>query len=291
VSQADLLEAVAAILLGQGPTAAAGGVITAHSMAESREPLHILLAEDNPVNQEVAATMLRKRGHKVELAGDGREAVAAVRTRSFDVVLMDIQMPDLDGYAATAQIRALPGRGDVPIIALTAHAYGTEYEHCIAAGMNGFVTKPFKAKELFAAVEGARAQRTPKRPIGPAPAEEKPVEHFVDLEGFRDQLRRSGVEEAIDGILETFLESTPSRVQTLIATLAAGSPLEVSRAAHAVKSSAGAIGARPLAALLAEIEKEGEEGTLVDRDGLSRRVREGFSAALKEVREYHTAGV
>ena len=129
--------------------------------ALAHQHLTILLAEDNPVNQEVAATMLRRRGHHVDVVGTGTEAVAQVSHEHYDVVLMDIQMPEMNGLEATRAIRAMPGCADVPIVALTASAEADERQPCLASGMNGYVTKPFKACELFAAAEEWGARTAP----------------------------------------------------------------------------------------------------------------------------------
>ncbi len=282
VSRSDLLETVAAILEGGGAWSPQGSIITRHSLAEARESVRILVAEDNPVNQDVAATMLRRRGHRVDLAGNGREAIAAVRDTRYDVVLMDIQMPEVDGFEATAAIRQLPGCQDLPIIALTAHAFSAERERCLAAGMNGFLSKPFRAQELFAVVEGrgagsSRAPAESPRVVGPVP---------VDLDTLRRQLHEAGAEAALDGIVDTFLESVPERVTTLHRALTRGSPAEVATAAHALKSSAGVIGAVPLAELLAEIEAAGRADTLSDTGALAERVQRAASAVLTDLRSY-----
>src|SRR5205814_9514204 len=155
IARADLVEAVGTVLAG----AAAGSpdLITRHTIAESRHRLRILLAEDNPVNQQVAIAMLVKRGHQVDVVGNGREAVAAIGARPYDVVLMDIQMPEMDGFAATEAIRGLPAGRQVPIIALTAHALSGERERCLARGMSDYVAKPFKAHEPVTAAEGGAA--------------------------------------------------------------------------------------------------------------------------------------
>jgi CheY-like chemotaxis protein len=114
-------------------------------------PLRILLAEDNPVNQKVAARLLQKRGYNVAIAGTGREAVNTYAQQRFDLILMDVQMPDLDGLEATMAIRNLEraAGGHIPILALTAHAMSSDRDTCLAAGMDGFVTKPIRTEELF----------------------------------------------------------------------------------------------------------------------------------------------
>jgi CheY-like chemotaxis protein len=117
--------------------------------------LRVLLAEDNQVNQRVACAMLRKRGHQVTLAANGAEAVDAVRQTTFDLVLMDVQMPEMNGFEATAHIRALErGTGQrLPVVAMTAHAMAGDRERCLAADMDGYVTKPITFAALMAEVE------------------------------------------------------------------------------------------------------------------------------------------
>ena len=115
--------------------------------------LSILLAEDNMVNQRIAAAMLSKRGHRVDLASNGQIAVDKVRAQRYDIILMDIQMPEMDGLSATRAIRDMEGRRDIPIVALTAHAFAEERERCEDAGMDGFLGKPFKGPELIALTE------------------------------------------------------------------------------------------------------------------------------------------
>ncbi len=116
----------------------------------------MLLAEDNAVNQMLAVRLLEKRGYTVTVAVNGREALAAFEKESFDVILMDIQMPEMDGFEATAAIRAKEkSTGDhIPIIAMTAHSLVGDQERCLAAGMDGYVSKPIRTHQLFAVIEG-----------------------------------------------------------------------------------------------------------------------------------------
>jgi CheY-like chemotaxis protein len=117
---------------------------------ERHAPLRVLLAEDNPVNQKIAVWLLEKRGHSVILAGTGKEALELLESRDVDLVLMDIQMPELDGLETTAMIRdreRISGR-HVPVFAMTAHAMKGDYERCIHSGMDGYMTKPIRAKDL-----------------------------------------------------------------------------------------------------------------------------------------------
>jgi CheY-like chemotaxis protein len=119
--------------------------------------LHILLVEDNPINQKVAQRLLERAGHSVTLAANGREAVDHVCNRRFDLVLMDVQMPEMDGLEATVAIRQQEAGTDrhLPIVALTAHAMVGDRERCLAAGMDGYVSKPVQPPLLFRAMEDA----------------------------------------------------------------------------------------------------------------------------------------
>lgn len=133
-------------------------LITRHSLRELGRPLRVLLAEDNAVNALLASTLLKKQGHGVTLAATGRAAVAACEAAEFDLVLMDVQMPEMDGLEATAAIRlreAGSGR-HVLIIALTAHAMSGDRERCLDAGADGYLAKPFSLPQLLAAIDAAQ---------------------------------------------------------------------------------------------------------------------------------------
>jgi CheY-like chemotaxis protein len=293
IARSDLLDVLGLVLAPTaGPAAPtrAPEVITRHTVAESRPVLRILIAEDNPVNQEVGATMLRKRGHHVDIVADGRQAVEAVRANSYDILLMDVQMPEMDGLAATRAIRDLPHGRAVPIVALTAHALAGDRERCLAAGMNGYLTKPFKAHDLFATVEGWAdvAPPTDARSATPGTAPGP-----IDLDGFRASMREADAEQAVDGILDTFLASAGDRVAALAAAVTAGNGDAIARAAHAFKSAAGSVGARRLAALLQELEDSGRADALeAARGGLEVVRREAAAVAdhIRQVRERTAPG-
>jgi len=134
--------------------------------------LRILLAEDNPVNQRLATKLLEKRGHQVTVTATGRGALQRVQEETFDVVLMDVQMPDMDGLEATAHIREWEkNRGRrIPIVALTAHSMKGDRDRCLAAGMDTYLTKPFDVARLIEVVESAaRLQPAPRSQETPAP--------------------------------------------------------------------------------------------------------------------------
>jgi len=227
------------------------------------------------VNQQVATAMLLKRGHQVDVVSNGREAVDAVAAEGYDVILMDIQMPEMDGFEATEKIRALPQGRTLPIIALTAHALSGERERCLERGMSGYLAKPFKAHDLFAAVEGRGAQ--------PADTAAAPIP-AVDLVAFRRTMEEAGAAEAVDGILETFVATLPQRLEALV-TAAAGTEADpLQRAAHAFRSAAGTIGAGSLAALLEDVERAARDGDLAAARDKLERVRGEAQAALDYLR-------
>jgi two-component system sensor histidine kinase/response regulator len=158
ISETELLQAVLAVLVTPSGGPARLHAAARRSVRESRGTLRILVADDNNVNQLVAARLLEKRGHTVVVAGNGREALAALeehRSQGFDLILMDVQMPEMDGFEVTGIIREREKStgAHLPIIAMTAHAMKGDEERCLAAGMDGYVSKPFQVEEVFAAID------------------------------------------------------------------------------------------------------------------------------------------
>jgi two-component system, sensor histidine kinase and response regulator len=150
VRQCDLLEAILSALGGTQIKEGPAVLVTRHSLRESGHRLRILLAEDNAVNQVLAVRLLEKRGHAVIVAGNGKEALAALETQAFDLVLMDVQMPEMSGFEATQAIREKEkgSRSHVPIVAMTAHAMVGDKERCLESGMDDYITKPIRTQEL-----------------------------------------------------------------------------------------------------------------------------------------------
>ena len=162
IKHSDLLQAIQTVLnpagdanSGRPPKPEQSALVTTHSLREGRKHLDILLAEDNHVNQVVAVRLLQKRGHKVVLVETGKAVLEASRNGSFDLILMDVQMPEMDGLEATGRIREnekITGK-HIPIVAMTAHAMVGDRERCLAAGMDGYISKPLSVKELFETIE------------------------------------------------------------------------------------------------------------------------------------------
>jgi CheY-like chemotaxis protein len=149
ISQSDLLDAIMTAL-GE-PTLDGKPLITAHSLRETRRKLTLLLAEDNMVNQMVATTLLGKQGHTVIVANNGLEAVAQWQSQTFDAILMDVDMPEMNGYEATQRIREIEKTqgGHIPIVAMTAHAMQGAREECLQHGMDSYVSKPIHVEKLW----------------------------------------------------------------------------------------------------------------------------------------------
>jgi two-component system sensor histidine kinase/response regulator len=175
VRRADLLQSIRVLLGAQ----TAGGndlpVLTTYALREHRARLRVLLAEDNRVNQTLAVRILQKRGHTVVVAENGRQAIAALAKQPFDLILMDMQMPELGGVEAARLIREREKstRGHIPIIALTANAMSGDREICLISGMDDYLSKPIQVKELFAAIERVLSAHLEREPAGvdaPEPA-------------------------------------------------------------------------------------------------------------------------
>jgi CheY-like chemotaxis protein len=219
-------------------------------------PLRILLAEDNAVNQTLAVRLLQKAGHAVTVAGDGREAVEAWRRQPFDVILMDVQMPVLGGFEATAEIRAEEGRGGgrVPIIALTAHAMKGDRERCLAAGMDGYVSKPLRLRELAEALAGVVGDAAPEAGGGA-------FDEAAALEN------TDGDEELLRHLAGVFLADVPRLLGEIRAALAGRDGGRLRQAAHSLKGAAQALSARRAAEAALRLEVAGRAGAWADADG------------------------
>jgi CheY-like chemotaxis protein len=156
INQKQLLETICGSLQKSDVTQTRPALLTRHSIRESARGLNILLAEDNLIGQKLAVSLIQRMGHKVSIAQNGIQAIEAIEREKFDIILMDVQMPEMDGLEATQAIRereSLTGRPRIPIIAMTAYAMAGDRDRCLEAGMDGYVSKPINAQELFEAIE------------------------------------------------------------------------------------------------------------------------------------------
>ena len=222
--------------------------------------LRILLAEDNKINQQYAMVVLAKGGHQVTIAENGHQAVEAVRKADFDLVLMDIQMPELDGVQAARQIRTLPApKNAVPIFAMTAHAMQGVSEEYLQAGMNDYITKPFQAAMLLAKLSRL-AEGLPTPAVGTPLREAPPILNSDNLE----ELRAALPIESLSGLITLFLADADGQLEVITACEKAGDLTGIARAAHMIVSSAGNMGASRVSALAREVEQFCRAGNAED---------------------------
>lgn len=236
-----------------------------------QRPLHVLVAEDHKINQRLAVLLLKSANHEVEIAANGEEAVAAVKKDDFDVVLMDVQMPVLDGVQATQLIRTLPPpKGTIPIIALTAHAMAGAREEYLAAGMDDYLSKPLEPEALFAALARVSALAAPASPEPKPPEAATSGPHASPITIFDPvriaTLKRLLSEQELSEFVRMFLHSLGSvgdRADQLIASQAID---ELMHEAHALAGTAGNVGAVWVAQCARELEHActaGDPATIV----------------------------
>jgi PAS domain S-box-containing protein len=233
VTPAELLDALRAALRGPPRDARPPGP----EPPPTRRRLRVLLTEDNPVNQKVAVRLLEKQGHAVVVAGNGREALAALGRQAFDLVLMDVQMPEMDGLEATALIRRQEqGSGrHVPVVAMTAHAMKGDRERCLAAGMDGYVAKPVQVEDLFQTIAAVMPGSGDAAEAGPPAGE--PAGRVIDGAALA---RVSGSADFLAEIVGLFLDSEcPRRMEEIRDAVARRDEGRLRRAAHALKGTVG----------------------------------------------------
>jgi PAS domain S-box-containing protein len=259
VKQSDLWDAIITALHVAGRQKARPSVAQRRSRT-AQHPLRILLAEDNPVNQEVAVHLIERRGHSVIVAENGREAVEAIERHKFDLVLMDVQMPEMGGLEATRVIREKEkGSGrHLPIIAMTAHAMQGDREQCIESGMDGYLAKPIDPKTFLQTVEGISA-----RSVGSESAENEGTAGLAGaLDGKALLARFSGNRKLLRDIVKTFREDCPRMMGRIRAALTARDAVALADGAHALKGSIGNFGDSAALETTREMEKAARQGKL-----------------------------
>ncbi len=218
-------------------------------------PARVLLVEDSPINQKVALRMLERLGYRADVACDGAEAVAVVRRIAYDVVLMDVQMPVLDGLAATREIRASPLSGPQPcIIAMTAEALSGDEARCRAAGMNDYVSKPVTLSVLGAAIRRGLLAR-----IAAPPAPAEPEEAAVNFAALADELGRDFVEK----LIHDFLKTAPAHRARLEEARQRRDTIASKRTAHTLQGEAGALGALRLSRACSALQQSSDADQVV----------------------------
>ena len=260
IKQSELLDAILTVL-HQTPRKTRYITTPRPAPASQHGTLHILLAEDNEVNQEYAVDLLQRRGHTVVVANNGQEALADWEMGTFDIILMDVQMPLMDGFAATAAIRQrenATGR-HTPIIALTAHVMKGDRERCLAAGMDAYASKPLRSQELFAAIDGLLPGGKTAPRIAAASRETPetvwdPTTILAEVEGDRELLLK---------LIGRFLDQYPKVLSEIRASVSQRDSAMLERSSHKLKGSVSNFGARNAYEAARRLEEMGRNGDLV----------------------------
>ncbi|MDB6034886.1 MAG: sensor hybrid histidine kinase [Verrucomicrobiales bacterium] len=280
IRQSRLFDCLVEVMSGNGRPAQGAennqepqALASRHSISTS---VRILLAEDNMVNQRLALRQLKKLGYNADAVANGIEVLDAVQRIGYDIILMDCQMPEMDGYEVTRQIRQNDPEGTrkaLPyIIALTANALHGDREKCLAAGMNDYLTKPLHLSDLEAVLERALLM------VPLAPRHEVPREGAIDsaiIAGLRE-LREPGQPDPLKELIELFIKDAKPRIERMQAALNEKDGNGLASAAHTLKGSASNLGARGLAGLCSQLEKIGKSGDLAEAANILLDVRSEF---------------
>jgi CheY-like chemotaxis protein len=264
VKQSDLLDAIMVALGYQADQELP--LITRHSIEEGRKRLSVLLVEDNVVNQKVAAMMLEKRGHRVVVSSNGKEALDAFDKEHVDLILMDVQMPEMDGFEATKLIREREkaNGGHIPIVAMTAHAMKGDREKCLSAGMDSYISKPINAEDLFSVIENLTN--------GSRDKESRPASKYVAPLA-EDVFDLSKAMSAVDGdrqvfeeVANVFLKDAADKIGELKEGVCRNDAKAVEQSAHALKGSVGYFGAKRAFDAAQRLELIGKNGTWAEAE-------------------------
>jgi len=280
VTPSRLLDTLMRLLVDPAP--ARPSTVAAPAAQDGPRPLRgrrVLLAEDNELNQQVAVELLGDLGLEVDVAENGVVAVEKARTGRYDLVLMDMQMPEMDGLSATRAIRALPGLSGLPIVAMTANAMHDDVQRCLNAGMDDHIAKPIDPNRLAAQLQASLVRRVPAPPA-PAAAAAPPDPGVLDVEtGLRLAGGRRGLYERL---LRRFAEGRTTSAGRVAEALDAGDLAAARLAAHTLKGGAAQIGAAAVSALAAALEQSLREGAPAERLQAQQADLEHALAALDE---------
>jgi len=250
--------------------------------------LHVLLAEDNRVNQVVAIRTLEKLGHSVLVANNGLEALSLLDQQAFDLVLMDIQMPEMDGLTATKTIREGERQSGsrIPIIAMTAHAMKGDRERCLEGGMDGYVSKPISGKALEDAIASALqgGATTKTRSGNPTP------EKMSSWDAGRVLAKLDGNEKLFHELLEIFREESPKNLDKLRQAISQGDSETVANIAHSLKGELGYFGISGVCECARELEEMGRRQDLEGASGVSSAMENEILAVLDAMENVNSTG-
>lgn len=263
VKQSELLDTIMLIMKDSVVEKSAVQVVTRHSLRELKKHFTILLAEDNKVNQKLAVSRLEKRGYSVVVASDGQEALTLYEKQPFDLILMDVQMPNMDGFEATAAIREKEKNSGkhIPIVAMTAHAMKGDADRCLNAGMDAYVAKPIKADELFANIEQLLPSLETSEPVPYQPDTSSAfsiIERDTILAEYEDDL------ELLNELIDLFLNEYPDYLSSIKQAIENNDAPGLERAAHSLKGSASNFSAPDVVESARELEYIGKKGDFTE---------------------------
>jgi CheY-like chemotaxis protein/HPt (histidine-containing phosphotransfer) domain-containing protein len=250
-------------------------IVTRHSVAEDRKRRNrILLAEDNMINQELALGLLEKVGYRADAVANGKEVLSALEKVPYDLILMDVQMPEMDGFEATAAIRRKEKESGshIPIIAMTAHAMKGDRERCLEAGMDDYLSKPIQPQSLKEVIGRWVDKGVPEKPEA-ALADSSEASEVFDKSGFLERL--GGDESLFRKLLSMFLDDAPMQIEKMQQHLKDEDLAGVQLRAHSLKGVAMSIGGKALQEVASEIE-------VAARDREPDRARRLFPKLQKE---------
>jgi len=259
VRQSALLETILKVLNMPAPTGAATALTDEAIPAGPPQPLQILLAEDHPVNQRLAVRLLERHGHRTVVASTGTDALALLSDGQFDLVLMDVQMPGMDGFEVTAAIRDREkGTGrHIPIIAMTAHAMKGDRERCLASGMDSYLSKPLQARELY--TEIGKVKPYLGLQSAPSTATDQRISTF-DLSAALEQLE--GDMDLLQEMIELFRESEPEMLAALELAVKEENVQDIARGAHRLRGCVASFGGRRASEAARVLELAADTGDL-----------------------------
>ncbi len=279
IAKSELLTAVrTALAPNQVQTDAKPALITRHSLRESARKLRILVAEDNAVNQVVIIRALQKMGHTPVLAQNGKEALAMASSEKFDLVFMDVQMPEMDGLAATGAIRKSEKQSGIhlPVFAMTAHAMKGDRERCIAAGMDGYITKPVRFSDIEETLAGLTGVK-----VNPSPAPVR-TESWSPNEALE---RIGGDQQLLQDLCQIFLEESPKLMAKLREAVASGDCDGTMRAAHSLKGESSYLGAAGTSQAARQLEDMGRNRDLSRADVTLAELEREISSLHEELKD------
>jgi PAS domain S-box-containing protein len=278
VQQTELLDAILTALGTPPAQSFPSALVTRHSLRENRPRLQILLVEDNAVNQLLALRLLEKQGHAVTIATNGKKALEALKKESYDLVLMDIQMPEMNGWEATKAIREyekLTGE-HIPIVAMTAHAMKGDEERCAAAGMDDYLTKPIRIPELLAVVDEIGNRKAVSKKMA---ASSKG--RTIDFTGAIALL--GGDRELFVELAHVFKEECPRAIEEIRCAIGAQDPRTLERHAHNLKGSSASLGAAAVSLASSALEDCARSGNLKQADDLFKALERELDHLLSEL--------